>query len=207
MKKIVLLVIFGLQLCQAQDTIFVKSPDTFRRNYVEIGFNYPKGNLSNKFVHGVEVGYWLRNRLAKNQYLDYGLELNFLEKPRTISYQYADSLIQFESSRVGLKLGLRYSKVWYQGSNPDGFSLESNSGLGWAALYYKVSSQYPDQFQHDLDKKTDLHTLFASQTVKLNWNRFGFYLTGSFQPYILFYKKNESHFGGTLISWGMVSRF
>jgi len=207
MKKIVLLVIFGLQLIQAQDTIFVKSPDTFRRNYVEIGFNYPQGNLSNKFVHGIEVGYWLRNRLAKNHYLDYGLELNFLEKPRTISYRYADSLIQFESARVGLKLGLRYSKVWYQGSNPDEFSLESNSGLGWAALYYRVASQYPDQFQHDLDKKTNLHTLFFSQTVKLNWNRFGFYVTGSLQPYTLFYKKHEAHFGGTLISWGMVSRF
>jgi hypothetical protein len=207
MKKILLVVIFGFQLSQAQDTIFVKSPDTFRRNYVEIGFNYPQGNLSNKFVHGVEVGYWLRNRLAKNNYLDYGLELNFLEKPRAIAYRYADSLIQFESSRVGLKLGFRYSLVWCKDSNPDGFSLESNSGLGWAALYYKVSSQYPDQFQHDLDKKTDLHTLFVSQTVKFNWNRIGFYVTGSLQPYTLFYKKNEAHFGGTLISWGMVTRF
>lgn len=207
MKKLLILCVIGMQWCLAQDTIYVAAPDSFRRNYIEIGNNQPQGNLKDKYSNGIEVGYWLRNRLAKNNYLDYGLELNFLEKPRAISYRYADSLIQFESSRVGLKLGFRFSTVWYRGSHPDGFSLESNSGLGWAVLYYKVSSQYPNQFQHDLDKKTNLNTVFVSQTVKINWNCIGFYITGSLQPYTLFYKKNESHFGGAVISWGIVSQF
>ncbi|MEC4003061.1 hypothetical protein OX283_000185 [Flavobacterium sp. SUN052] len=190
----------------SQDTIHYEKVDDFRRVYFEIGIQNPQKDLSNKFEKSYNIGIWLRNKIKKNQFLDLGIELNFLNKPRAIEYNDDNSIVKFDSSKDGLKAGLRYSRIFSFNKNNTNFNVESNSGIGWAALYYNVPEYYGDQIRDKLNKKTNLNTIFLSQTIKLNVYDFGIFCSYYYTPYTMFKKSHESNFGSQSLAFGIVYR-
>jgi len=206
MKKIVLLILLVSLPMFSQDTIQFPKVDDFRRMYLEVGFSKPLGELSDKYDKSLNAGIWFRNKIKKNQFIDVGLAIDFLVKPRNVTYNHADSTVVFESSKDALKFGLRYSRIFPIVHGKTAFNIESNSGLGWSALYYRVPDAYSNELHDKLDKKTNLHTIFLSQTVKLNIYDFGIYCGYYYTPHTLFTKNYESHFGSQSIAMGVVYR-
>lgn len=206
MKKIAIILVLVFSKMYSQDTIHFEKVDDFRRVYFELGIQNPQKELSNKFDKSYNVGIWLRNKIKKNQFLDIGLELNFLYKPRAIEYNDDNSIVKFESSKDGLKAGFRYSRIIPFSNKNSGFNFESNSGIGLAVLYYYVPEKYSDEIKEKLNKKTNLNTIFLSQTVKVNVYDFGIFCSYYYSPYTMFKKNHESNFGSQSIAFGFVYR-
>lgn len=206
MKKIVILFVLVFSKMYSQDTIHFEKVDDFRRFYFEFGIQNPQKELSNKFDKSYNIGIWVRNKIKKNQFLDIGLELNFLNKPREVNYNDDNSIIKFKSSKDGLKAGFRYSRIIPFSNKNSGFNFESNTGIGWAVLYYSVSEKYGNDVKDKLNKKTNLNTIFLSQTFKINVYDFGFFCGYYFSPYTMFTKNYESNFGSQSIAFGFVYR-
>lgn len=206
MKKILLLLILVFSSAYSQDTIHYPKVDDFKRMYVEAGVMKPKGALSNKFDKSFNVSLWFRNKIGKNQFLDAGIEVDLLSKPRNVNYSHADSTIVFESSKSALKIGFRYSRIFPLVHGKSDFNIETNSGIGWSALYYKIPDFYDDSVSDKFDKKTNLNTLFLSQTIKFNVYDLGVFCSYYYSPYTLFTKNYESNFGSKSIALGIVCR-
>ncbi len=207
MKKVLFIALLLSFNVFSQDTIFFKKVDDFKRNYFEVGIQNPQKELADKFNKSYNIGVWFRNKVAKNQFIDVGLEFNFLNKPSEINYTHIDSIVHLESNKIGLKAGLRYSKVVPVSKNLSIFSVESNSGLGWTALYYTIPEYYDGtNLRDELEKKKNLHTLFLSQTVKFYVYDFGIFCTYYYAPYAIFKKNVEANFGSQSICFGMVYR-
>lgn len=206
MKKIVLILLLAFSKMNAQDTIYFKKVDDFRRMYFEVGLMKPQGNLSDKFDESCNLGVWFRNRISKNQFIDVGVEVNLLVKPREVGYNFNDSIVKFESSKSGLKIGFRYSGIIPLGQNNSDFNIETNTGIGWSALYYSIPDHYDEHLSDRLDKKTNLHTIFLSQTIKFNVYDFGVFCSYYYAPYTMFTKGYENQFGAHSISFGIVYR-
>lgn len=206
MKKIIIIFILAFTNMYSQDTIHFEKVDDFRRVYVELGIQRPQKELSNKFDKSYNIGIWLRNKIKKNQFLDVGLELNFLYKPRAIDYNDDNSIIKFVSSKDGLKAGFRYSRIVPFSNKNSRFNFESNSGIGLAVLYYSVPEKYGDDIKNRLNKNTNLNTIFLSQTFKINVYDFGIFCSYYYSPYTMFKKSQESNFGSQSIAFGFVYR-
>lgn len=193
--------------CFSQDTIHFEKIDDFRRMYLEFGIQKPQKELSDKYSKSFDVGMWFRNKIRKNQYVDFGMEFNFLEKPREVNYRHEDSIVQFESNNIGMKVGMRYSRIFPITKKSSLFSVESNTGVGWATLFYTIPEKYDaTTLRDDADKKTNTNTYFVSQTVKLNVYDFGIYCTYTYVPYTSFRKDMEADFGNQTIAVGVVCR-
>ena len=207
MKKIALLLLLAFPKMQAQDTIYYPKVDDFRRMYFELGIVQPQGNLANKFDKATRLGVWFRNKIKRNQFIDIGLEVDLLVKPRQVGYNFHDSIIKLESAKSGLKIGLRYSRIFPLSKKDPNFNLETNTGLGWSSLYYSVPDHYKQELIDRLDKKTNLHTVFLSQTLKFNLYDFGVFCTYSYTPHTLFTHHYEADFGSQSVAVGLVYRF
>lgn len=206
MKKLILLLVLVSSSMYSQDTIEYKSADDFRRVYFEIGFMKPQGDLSDKYDKSFDMGIWFRNKIKANQFIDLGLEVDLLIKPRAVDYKHADSIVPFESSKSALKIGFRYSRIVPLTKDKKAVTIESNSGIGWSALYYRVPERYDETELEELDNKTNLHTIFLSQTLKFNVYDFGIYCTYYYTPHTLFTKNYEGNFGSQSIAVGVVVR-
>lgn len=208
MKKTVVIIIVLLSIKSfSQDTIHFEKVDDFRRMYFEFGIQKPQKELSDKYEKSFDAGMWFRNKVKKNQYIDAGIEFDFLENPREINYGHKDSIVKFESNRLGMKIGLRYSRGFPITGNPSLFSVESSTGAGWATLFYTIPEKYDGTTLYDdLDVKTNTNTYFVSQTVKLNVNDFGIFCTYTYAPYSCFRKNMEANFGSQSIALGVAYR-
>jgi hypothetical protein len=202
MKKL-LLILFAFT-CKAQDTLVFTKPDLFKRNYLEIGFGKPQNDLSNKYESSLNIGYWVRNKINRDQFIDLGLELNFLSKSRKINYLYQDENIEVLPNDIGLHLGARYSKIIYFSSNNHNFFAETNSGIGWSALFYKKSEEIKKK---EYDFNSNINTIHLSQTIKLNYKSLGFYIQYKHTPYSLFNRNIENDFGNSTLNVGLVKGF
>ena len=84
MNKLLIFVLFAFQL-QAQDTIVFKSR-CFKRNILEVSYGQPFGALSDKYENSITTAFYMRTKIAKRQFIDFGLELSGIIKGKNVEY-------------------------------------------------------------------------------------------------------------------------
>ncbi|MDP5026834.1 MAG: hypothetical protein NWQ14_01320 [Flavobacterium sp.] len=198
MSKFLFLVLFALQI-NAQDTIFFPKVDVFKRNVLEVSYGKPLGDLANKYESSITTAFYMRTKIAKKQFIDFGAELSGIVKGNSIDYKVGNENIQLDGSKSAFFLGFRYTRFLIQ-SKDENFHIETNSGMGWKYLHY---SKPEDEIYDELDIKPTLNTIAVSQGVKIVLYGFGLHCNYQYSPYTLFNSKVERNFGGSSINVGI----
>lgn len=198
MKKVLFLVLFALKL-NAQDTIVFPKIDTFKRNIIEVSYGIPLGDLANKYESSINSALYFRTKIAKKQFIDFGLELSGVVQGSDVKYTKNSEIIMLDGSKSAFLLGLRYTRFLYQSKN-ENFHIESNSGLGWKYLHY---SKPEDEKYKDIDLNPTLNTIAFTQGIKIMHSGFGVFCNYQYAPYDLFVSKIENNFGAASINYGI----
>ena len=198
MNKLIFIVLFAFKL-QAQDTIVFPKIDVFKRNILEVSYGKPIGNLSDKYESSITTAFYMRTKIAKRQFIDFGVELSGIVNGKNVDYKVGNENIQLDGSKSALFLGFRYTRFLIQAKN-ENFHIESNTGIGWKYLHY---SKPEDEIYEDLDLKPTLNTIGFSQGIKLVFYGFGLHCNYQYAPYDLFNSKIERNFGGSSINFGL----
>lgn len=198
MNKVILFVLLAFQV-HAQDTIFVPKVDVFKRNIIEISFGKPLGELTDKYESSITTAYYMRTKIAKRQFIDFGIELGALKKGKEIEYNYSGNKISLDGSKATFLLGFRYTGFLYQSKNEE-FQIESNTGLGWKYMHFTKPN---DKSLEEVDLKPTLHTIAVSQGFKIMYYGFGIHCNYHYSPYSLFNKKAGENFGSSSINYGI----
>lgn len=198
MNKLLLFVLFALQI-QAQDTIVFPKVDVFKRNILEVSYGQPLGALSDKYESSITTAFYMRTKIAKCQFIDFGLELSGIIKGKNVEYTIGDEVIQLDGSKTAFFLGFRYTRFLIQ-SKSENFHIESNTGIGWKYLHY---SKPENELYEDLDIRPTLNTIGVSQGIKFVLYGFGLHCTYQYAPYDLFNDKVEQNFGGSSLQYGI----
>jgi hypothetical protein len=146
MNKLLFFVLIAFQL-QAQDTIFFPKIDVFKRNILEVSYGKPLGDLSSKYKSSITTAFYMRTKIAKRQFIDFGVELSGIINGKSVDYKVGNENIQLDGSKSAFFLGFRYTRFLIQSKN-ENFHIESNTGIGWKYLYY---SKPEDEIYEDLD--------------------------------------------------------
>lgn len=198
MNKLLFFVLIAFQL-QAQDTIVFPKIDVFKRNILEVSYGKPLGDLSGKYKSSITTAFYMRTKIAKRQFIDFGVELSGIINGKSVDYKVGNENIQLDGSKSAFFLGFRYTRFLIQSKN-ENFHIESNTGIGWKYLYY---SKPEDEIYEDLDLKPTLNTIGFSQGIKLVFYGFGLHCNYQYAPYDLFNSKIERNFGGSSINFGL----
>lgn len=198
MNKVLFLVLIAFKM-NAQDTIVFPKIDLFKRNIIEVSYGIPLGELSNKYKSSVNTAYYMRTKIAKRQFIDFGAELSGIIKGKEVEYEVNGDKIKVDGSKSAFLLGLRYTRFLYQSKN-ELFHIESNSGIGWKYLHY---SKPEDELYDDMDFSPSLHTISISQGVKIMLYGFGLHCNYNYAPYNLFNSNGERNFGASSINFGL----
>ena len=183
----------------AQDTIIFPKIDVFKRNILEVSYGKPLGNLASKYESSITTAFYMRTKIAKLQFVDFGIELSGIVNGKSVDYKVGNENIQLDGSKSALFLGFRYTRFLVQSKN-ENFHIESNTGIGWKYLHY---SKPEYEIYEDLDLKPTLNTIGFSQGIKLVFYGFGLHCNYQYAPYDLFNKKVEKNFGGSSINFGL----
>jgi hypothetical protein len=198
MSKFLFLVLFALQI-NAQDTIVFPKVDVFKRNVLEVSYGKPLGDLANKYESSITTAFYMRTKIAKKQFIDFGAELSGIVKGNSVDYKVGNENIQLDGSKSAFFLGFRYTRFLIQ-SKDENFHIETNSGMGWKYLHY---SKPEDEIYDELDIKPTLNTIAVSQGVKIVLYGFGLHCNYQYSPYTLFNSKVERNFGASSINVGI----
>lgn len=198
MKKVIILILVAFKM-NAQDTIVFPKVDLYKRNILELSIGFPLGQLSNKYEKSINTAFYMRTKIAKNQFIDFGAELSGIIKGKEIDYEINDVDVKLDGSKSSFLLGLRYTRFLIR-TKKDNFHIESNSGLGWKYLHY---TKPDDKKLTDVDVSPTLHTICVSQGVKIMLHGFGVHCNYQFSPYTLFNSKAENNFGNSSINFGV----
>ncbi|AWA28829.1 hypothetical protein HYN48_01275 [Flavobacterium magnum] len=198
MNKVLLLCLVAVRMT-AQDTIVFPKIDLYKRNIVEVSYVKPLGSLSDKYEGAVSTGFYMRTKLARRQFIDFGAELSGIIKGRAVDYEVNGEKIRVAGSRSSFLLGLRYTRLWYLSPNRH-FQIETNSGLGWKYLHY---SKPGDDRYKDMDFQPTLNTLAVTHGLKIMFHGFGVHCHYHYAPYGLFDAGAERHFGASSINFGL----
>jgi hypothetical protein len=198
MNKFCLLVLIVFKM-NAQDTIFYPKIDLYKRNIIEISYGIPLGKLSDKYQSSINTAFYMRTKIAKRQFIDFGAELSGIIKGREVEYEFDDRKILLDGSKSTFLLGLRYTRFLYQ-SKGENFQIESNSGLGWKYLHY---SKPEEEAFAEVDLKPSLNTIAFTQGIKVMVYGFGLHCNYHYSPYGLFNSKSEDNFGASSINFGV----
>lgn len=198
MNKLLILLFMCCPVC-AQDTIVFPKIDVFKRNILEVSYGKPIGNLASKYESSITTAFYMRTKIAKRQFVDFGVELSGIVNGKSVDYKVGNENIQLDGSKSALFLGFRYTRFLVQSKN-ENFHIESNTGIGWKYLHY---SKPEDEIYEDLDLKPTLNTIGFSQGIKLVFYGFGLHCNYQYAPYDLFNKKVEKNFGGSSINFGL----
>jgi hypothetical protein len=198
MSKFLFLVLFALQI-NAQDTIVFPKVDVFKRNVLEVSYGKPLGDLANKYESSITTAFYMRTKIAKKQFIDFGAELSGIVKGNSVDYKVGNENIQLDGSKSAFFLGFRYTRFLIQ-SKDENFHIETNSGMGWKYLHY---SKPEDEIYDELDLKPTLNTIAVSQGVKIVLYGFGLHCNYQYSPYTLFNSKVERNFGASSINVGI----
>lgn len=198
MNRFVLLLLISLKI-NAQDTIVYPKVDLFKRNILEISYGMPLGQLEDKYQNSINTAMYFRTKIAKKQFIDFGLELGALNKPRKVSYSVASAPLIVDPGKTTFLLGFRYSRFLFL-SKDDNIWIESNTGLGWKYIHYKIPDK--EEFKA-LDFEPSLNTIAISQGVKIMFYGFGIHANYQYAPYDLFNKNAENNFGGSSLNFGV----
>ncbi|HLO72431.1 MAG TPA: hypothetical protein VK164_00690 [Flavobacterium sp.] len=198
MNKLLVLFFMSGSIC-AQDTIVFPKIDIFKRNIIEVSYGKPIGDLADKYESSVTTAYYMRTKIAKRQFIDFGAELSGIVKGNNVDYKVGDENIQLDGSKSAFFLGFRYTRFLIQSKN-ENFHIETNTGIGWKYLYY---SKPENEVYEDLDLKPALNTIGFSQGLKIILYGFGLHCNYQYAPYDLFNTKVEKNFGGSSINFGL----
>lgn len=198
MNKVLFFVLLAFQM-KAQDTIVFPKIDLYKRNIVEVSYGIPLGQLADKYQSSINTAFYMRTKIAKNQFVDFGAELSGIINGRSIEYKVNGERILLDGSKSAFLLGLRYTRFLCRSKNQK-FHIETNSGLGWKYLHYKK----PEAEMYDeIDLKPSLNTIAVTQGVKIILHGFGLHCNYHYSPYDLFNTKVERNFGASSINFGL----
>ncbi|OYU80433.1 MAG: hypothetical protein CFE23_09255 [Flavobacterium sp. BFFFF1] len=198
MNKLLLLLLVAFRM-NAQDTIVFPKIDLYKRNIVEVSYGIPLGALSDKYESSVNTGYYMRTKIAKRQFIDFGAELGGIIKGRAVEYEANGEKILLTGSKSSFLLGLRYTRLWYLSPNQH-FQIETNSGMGWKYLHY---SKPEGEVYDNMDLRPTLNTIAVSQGIKVMFHGFGVLCNYHYAPYGLFDSRAERNFGASSIQFGV----
>ncbi len=198
MRIALFLVLFALN-ANAQDTIVFPKIDTFKRNIIEVSYGIPLGDLANKYESTINSAAYFRTKIAKKQFVDFGLELSGVVQGNDINYKFNGENVILDGSKSAFLLGLRYTRFLYQ-SKSENFHIESNSGLGWKYLHY---SKPENEKYKEIDLSPSVNTIAITQGIKIMYYGFGVFCSYQYAPYNLFNSKIEDHFGAESINFGI----
>ncbi len=198
MNKALFFVLIAFQM-NAQDTIFFPKIDVYKRNIVEVSYGIPLGDLADKYESSINTGYYMRTKIARRQFIDFGAELSGIVKSRSVAYKVNDETIALSGSKTSFMLGFRYTRFLYQSPN-ENFHIETNSGIAWKYLHY---SKPEDEMYEEMDIRPSLNTIALSQGVKIMFQGFGVHCSYHYAPYGLFNSKAERNFGASSINFGI----
>ncbi|WP_026704059.1 hypothetical protein [Flavobacterium soli] len=198
MNKVILLVFIAFKM-NAQDTIVFPKIDLYKRNLLEVSYGMPLGDLADKYEGSINTAFYMRTKIAKRQFIDFGLELSGIIKGRSVEYKLNDQTILLEGSRTSFLLGFRYTRFLYQSPN-ENFHIETNSGIGWKYLHYSKPEGEP---YDEIDFSPTLNTIGLSQGVKIMFHGFGVQCSYHYAPYGLFNSKAERNFGASSFNIGV----
>ncbi len=183
----------------AQDTIVFPKIDVFKRNILEVSYGKPLGNLASKYESSITTAFYMRTKIAKRQFIDFGVELSGIVNGKSVDYKVENENIQLDGSKSALFLGFRYTRFLIQSKN-ENFHIESNSGIGWKYLHY---SKPEDEIYNEMDLKPTLNTIAVTQGIKFVFYGFGLHCNYHYAPYDFFNSKVERNFGGSSINFGV----
>ena len=198
MNKVLFLVLIAFKM-NAQDTIVFPKIDLYKRNIVEVSYGIPLGQLANKYQNSINTAYYMRTKIARHQFIDFGAELSGIMNGSPIEYEVNGERIMLDGSKSAFLLGLRYTRFLYRSKN-EKFHIETNTGLGWKYLHYKK----PEEEMYDeIDLKPSLNTIAVTQGLKIMFHGLGLHCNYQYAPYGLFNSKAERNFGGSSINVGV----
>lgn len=198
MNKVLFFVLIAIKM-NAQDTIVFPKIDLFKRNIIEVSYGIPLGKLADKYENSINTAFYMRTKIARRQFIDFGAELSGIVKGKSIEYEVNGESIILDGSKSAFLLGFRYTRFICQSKN-DAFHIETNSGIGWKYLHY---SKPDDEAYDDLDLKPALNTIALTQGLKIMFHGFGVHCNYQYSPYDLFIKKAGRNFGGSSINFGL----
>ncbi len=203
MKKFIfILVLIVSQIGSAQNNVF--SGDDYARVYVEAGFVQPLGKLSNKFELSPSFGFWFRNKITQEEFVDVGFNFFLPKDPINASFVYHDTIAKYKSSHFAINIGTRFAKIILLSQRATNFNIESNSGIGLALNFYNAPNQL--EFNDGEHTKEVLTTFYVSQGIKLNYKNTGLQCHYQCSPYGLFNDRLEKAFGSQSLMFGIVYR-
>jgi hypothetical protein len=180
------------------------SSDQYERVYVEAGFVQPIGELSDKFDLSPSFGFWFRNKLNREDFVDFGFNFFVPKNPVDVNFKYRDSIVQYKSSHFAINIGTRFAKVIPLSRQKADFNLEWNSGIGLALNFYNAPKEL--EFGEREHTKEVLTTFYLSQGIKLNYRNTGLQCHYQWSPYNLFNDQVEKNFGSQSLMFGIVYR-
>lgn len=194
-----LFIVFVCGSVAAQDTIVIPKIDVFKRNIIELSYGIPLGELSDKYESSINTAFYVRTKIGKKQFIDFGAELSGIVRGRAIEYEIEGAKQLIDGSKSAFLLGFRYSRFLYQSKN-ENFHIESNTGLGWKYLHYSLPEAEPFDA---IDLKPTLHTIAVTQGIKVMFYGFGVHCNYQYSPYTLFNSRTENNFGGASFNFGL----
>lgn len=202
MKKIIFFILLiGFSGFSQKDTL---SKNDYERVYIEVGFIKPLGKMGNKFETSPSIGFWFRNKIVREDYVDFGFNLFFPKKAKDIDFNFRDSIVKYESDHFGILIGTRFSKGVSLSNQTRNFNLEWNSGIGLALNFYEAPNELI--FEEKEHTREVLTTFYLSQGMKLNYKNVGFQCHYNFSPYNLFNEKINDKYGSHSLMFGIVYR-
>jgi hypothetical protein len=176
----------------------------YERVYIEVGFIKPLGKMGDKFETSPSIGFWFRNKIIKDDYVDFGFNIFIPNNARDIDFKFKDSIVKYESDHFGILIGTRFSKGISMSNQTRNFNLEWNSGIGLALNFYEAPNELI--FEGKDDSREVLTTFYISQGIKLNYKNIGFQCHYNFSPYDLFNEKINDKYGSQSLMFGIVYR-
>ncbi len=198
MNKLLILVFIAFKM-NAQDTIVFPKIDLYKRNIVEVSYGIPLGRLSDKYENSINSAFYMRTKIARRQFIDFGAEIGAIKQGRNLEYQFEDQKIILDGTKSSFLLGLRYTRFLYQSKN-ENLHIESNSGIGWKYIHYRKPQT---ETYKDIDLQPSLHTIGLSQGIKIMYYGFGLHCNYQYAPYELFNSKIERDFGSSSFNFGV----
>lgn len=202
MKKVYYFMLLIGYLGFSQNDSIVKNE--YERVYIEVGFIKPLGKMGDKFETSPSIGFWFRNKIIKDDYVDFGFNIFIPNNARDIDFKFKDSIVKYESDHFGILIGTRFSKGISMSNQTRNFNLEWNSGIGLALNFYEAPNELI--FEGKDDSREVLTTFYISQGIKLNYKNIGFQCHYNFSPYDLFNEKINDKYGSQSLMFGIVYR-
>ncbi len=196
MKKLFLAIMFtSIVYGQEKDSVFVSA---------EASLVIPIGKLANKFDYAQSYGFWFE--LGHNHGLsaNFGFDILLLQNPKSINYNYKDSIYKINSNKFGLDFGVRALKKINLTSKKRTIKyVEIETTLGLNYLDY----DYPKQSDEDKKKNNGNTfrntTLLCTSGVSYIYKNVGLRVQYRLTPYN-FIEEMESKFGSHSIAFGIV---